>query len=183
MNDAIVSSVSTSSDVLSDPLGQLLSENTQQKFSKLSVLQKSCAEFKDMFLYLSQNVLPEDEKERRRIVSESRHFDVIDDVLHYENPHIPGKWCVAVLIELRLPLLEDAHGGLLAGHLAEKRVYNRLRRSYLWPCMRCDVRKHCHSCPSCATRKGPTEYRICLFVLFQSVDLFTVLGWMSFSYP
>ena len=84
---------------------QLLSENTQQD---LSALQKSGVEFKDMFLYLSKDILPEDEKKRRRIVSESRHFDVIDDVL------IPGKWCVAVPVEFRL---KDAHGGFLAAHL------------------------------------------------------------------
>ena len=55
---------------------------------------------------------------------------------------------------LRSSLLEDAHGGLLADHLAEKRVYDRLRWTYWWQGMRADVKKHCHSCLACATRRG-----------------------------
>ena len=51
-------------------------------------------------------------------------------------------------------MLEDAHGGLLAGHLAEKRVYDRLRRTYWLQGMCADVRKHCWSCLACATRRG-----------------------------
>ena len=38
--------------------------------------------------------------------------------------------------------------------LDTKRVYNRLRRNYSWQGMRSDVRTHCRSCLTCATRKG-----------------------------
>ena len=112
VNDAVVSSLSTPRDETSGPV---LSEPTREKFNDMSAMQKSCVELKDMFLYLSRNVLPGDAKESRRIVSESQHFDLIDGILHHENPHFPGRWCVAVPVELRLPLLENAHGGLLAG--------------------------------------------------------------------
>ena len=107
-----------------------------------------------MILYLADGTLPEDEKVARKVVLESRHFDLLDGVLHHENPHSPGRWCVAVPTTLRTVLLEDAHSGLLAGHLAEKRVYDRLRRGYWWQGMRRDVRKHCCACLSCATRRG-----------------------------
>ena len=42
------------------------------------------------------------------------------------------------------------------GHLAERCVYDRLRRTYWWQgtCMRTDVRKHCWLCVACATRRG-----------------------------
>lgn len=73
-----------------------------------------------MFLYLADSALPEDDKVARKIVLESHHFDLLDGVLHHENPHSPGKWCVAVPTTLQADLLEDAHSGLLAGHLAEK---------------------------------------------------------------
>ena len=46
-----------------------------------------------MFLYPSEGMLPE-EKLTQKIVLESRHFDVLDGVLHHENPHSPGKWCL-----------------------------------------------------------------------------------------
>ena len=131
-----------------------LSNATQQKLKDLSNLQQSCAELKHVYLYLSNGTLPEEERLARKAVLESRHFDLLDGVLHHENPHSPGKWCLAVPVSLRLPLLEDAHGGLFAGHLGEKRVYDRLRRSYWWQGMRSDVRKYCRSCLTCATRRG-----------------------------
>ena len=80
-----------------------------------------------MFMYLSEKVLPEDDRLARRITFESRHFDLLDGVLHHESPHYPGRWCTAVPTSLCSSLLEDAHGGLLAGHLAEKHVYDRVR--------------------------------------------------------
>ena len=131
-----------------------LSDATQQRLKDLSNLQQSCAELKCMYWYLTDGTLPEEEKLARKTVLEGRHFDILDGVLHHENPHSPGKWCLAVPVSLRVALLEDAHGGLFAGHLGEKRVYDRLRRSYWWPGMRSDVRKHCRSCLTCATRRG-----------------------------
>ena len=131
-----------------------LSDATKQKLSNLAELQKSDSTFQDMFLYLADGVLPEEDKTARKVVLESRHFDLLDGVLHHENPNSPGRWCLAVPQELRTFLLEDAHSGLLAGHLSEKRVYNRLRRDYWWPGMRGEIRKHCRSCLTCATRKG-----------------------------
>lgn len=148
-----VSEASTTIDS-DDPFPLTLSEATQQKLQELSTMQKFCEELKPMFLYLADGTLPEDEKIARKVVLESCHFDLLDDVLHHENPHSPGKWCVAVPMMLRPDLLEDAHNGLLAGHLAEKRVYDRLRRGYWWQGMRRDVRKHCRSCLTCATRRG-----------------------------
>ena len=74
-----------------------------------------------VILYLADSTPPEDEKIAQKIVLESCHFDLLDDVLHHENPHSPGKWCVAVPMMLRKHLLsEDAHNGLLAGHLAKR---------------------------------------------------------------
>ena len=132
----------------------VLSEATWQKLSHVSSLQKSDPDLKDMFLYLLQREIPEGQKEARRIVLESPHFDLLDGTLHHENPHSPGRWCLAVPTGMRLPLMEDAHGGLLAGHLAERQVYDRLWRDYWWPGMQRDIRKHCRSCVTCATRKG-----------------------------
>ena len=99
-----------------------LSDATQQRLKDLSNLQQSCAELKCMYWYLADGTLPEEEKLARKIVLEGHHFDILDGILHHENPHSPGKWCLAVPVSLRTVLLEDAHGGLFAGHLGEKRV-------------------------------------------------------------
>ena len=108
----------------------VLSEDTQRKLSELSHLQQSCPDLKAMFTYLSEKILPEEENIDRHLTFESRHFDLLDGVLHHKSPHYPGRWCIAAPTALRSSLLEDAHSGLLAGHLAEKCVYDRLRRTY-----------------------------------------------------
>ena len=84
----------------------------------------------------------------------SRHFELIDGVLYHEAPHFPGCWCIAVPASLQKSLLQDAHSGVFANHLAEKHIYDRLRQGYWWPGMRKDGRVHCLSCLICATCKG-----------------------------
>lgn len=56
---------------------------------------------------------------------------------------------------LRQELLAENHSTIYAGHLSERKVYDRLRRVYWWPSMRADVRRFCRGCLSCASRKGP----------------------------
>ena len=105
--------------------------------------------------YLEESELPTDESAARRLVLESKVFEMIDGVLHCESPTVTGRWCVVVPPELRSKLLTEAHDGIFAGHFSELKVYDKLRRLYWWPKMRAEVRKFCRSCLSCASRKGP----------------------------
>ena len=80
---------------------------------------------------------------------------MLDGVLYYDNPTLPGgKLCLVVPDAERETLLREVHAGKFSGHFAEKRVYDLLRRQYWWKGMRADVRKYCRSCLTCATRKG-----------------------------
>lgn len=47
-----------------------------------------------------------------------------------------------------------ARSSLWSGHLAEKKVYDRLRRYYWWKGIRSDVRRFCRGCLACVTKKG-----------------------------
>ena len=155
VDDALTCSVIGKVDDAEEDTSQPVNvDQLQKELQEIATRQQTCPDLSDMFAYLSKKELPEDDKLAKRIVYESRHFDLLDGVLHHESPHFPGRWCVAVPSDLRSRLLDDAHSGLLAGHLAEKRVYDRLRRTYWWSGMRGDVRKHCRSCLACATRKG-----------------------------
>ena len=102
-------------------------------------------------LYLEDGTLPDDKKLAKRIVIESQQYDIIDGVLHFENRSFPGRWCLVVPQPL---LMEEAHSGCFAAHLAERKVYDRLRRTVWWKGMRSDVRKWCRSCLICASRKS-----------------------------
>ena len=123
--------------------------------SDVGRLQRSDDELSRIFEYLEQDVLPADERQARRLAVEKPNFDVIDGVLYYENPAIPGCWRIAVPKSLRLTLLKESHGGKFAGHFSEKKIYSTLRTKYWWKGMRADVRRYCRSCLICASRKGP----------------------------
>ena len=51
--------------------------------------------------------------------------------------------------------MKEVHGGYFARHFAEKRTFELLERRYWWRIMRADVKKHCRSCITCASRDGP----------------------------
>ena len=46
----------------------------------------------DLQKYHSHGLLPEDQNVARKIVLESQHYEMIDGVLHHENPNEPGRW-------------------------------------------------------------------------------------------
>ena len=104
---------------------------------------------------MSEDVLPEDPKLAKQVVAEHPRFDLVEDVLYFENPDVPGRWRIAVPKCLRETLLREAHSSRFAGHFAERRIYELLRRYYWWRDMRSDVRKYCRSCMVCASRAGP----------------------------
>ena len=105
--------------------------------------------------YHSHGLLSDDQNVARKIVLESQHYEMIDGVLHHENPNQPGRWCIVVPKKLHSQLLNEAHAGCFGGHLSEKKVYDKLRRSYWWYGLRRDVRRFCRSCLNCVTRRGP----------------------------
>ena len=129
------------------------SDNTP--VNELSVRQREDPEFKDLFCYLEDGVLPEDNLQARRLVLERQRYAIVDGVLQYENPDLPGVWRIAVPQSMRETLLKEAHSKNFAGHFAERKVYATLRKKYWWNKMRADVRRHCRACLVCATRKGP----------------------------
>ena len=90
-----------------------------------------------------------------KIMLESQHYEIIDGILYHENPNHPGRWCIVVPRDLRSQLLAEAHSGCFGGHFSEKKVYDKIRRSYWWYGLRRDVRKFCRSCLNCVTRRGP----------------------------
>jgi hypothetical protein len=56
--------------------------------------QESDGELVAMVQYLKHGELPGDEKQGKKVVLESARFELIDDVLHHENPAFPGRYIV-----------------------------------------------------------------------------------------
>ena len=80
---------------------------------------------------------------------------MIEGVLYYENPDMPGCWKIAVPKCIRLTLIKEAHGGRFAGHFAERKMYATLKKKYWWNRMHADIRQHCRGCLTFTSRKGP----------------------------
>ena len=107
-----------------------------------------------MVKYLEESELPTDQKLAKRIVAESVQFTVLDGVLHFDNSDTLGRARIVVPECLKETVLREAHGGCFAGHFAERRAFELLKRRYWWRTMRTDVRRHCRSCLICASRDG-----------------------------
>ena len=145
-NVAVVNSVTTSEEE---------EEVTDQDLQSLREQQWEDPKLKPMLQYLTDKILPCDKAAATRIVMESKHYDLMDGVLRFENPAFPKRWCVVVPQELKQQTLEEAHGGCFAGHFSENKVYDRLRRYAWWKGMRADVRRYCRGCLVCVSRRGP----------------------------
>ena len=79
---------------------------------------------------------------------------MLDGVLHFDSSNSSANARIVVPECLKETVLKEAHRGCFAGHFAEKRTFELLKRRYWWRIMRADVRKHCRSCITCASRDG-----------------------------
>ena len=126
-----------------------------QSNNDLEVLQRQDEELSPIIRYLEEGILPSDDRHARKLALEKSCFEVVDGILYYENANVPGVWRIAMPKALRKTLLKESHSGKFAGHFAERKLYATLRTRYWWDKMHSDVRKHCKSCLTCASRKGP----------------------------
>ena len=117
--------------------------NLQSQDSEIGQLQRKDEEFAPIFRYLEDGILPDDEHKAKKLALEKSRFDVIEGVLYYENPDMPGCWKIAVPKCIRLTLMKEAHGGRFAGHFAECKMYATLKKKYWWNRMHADIRQHC----------------------------------------
>lgn len=111
--------------IASDEKGDAAVKSTLD-VEELRMIQQEDSDLVPMIAYLKDRSLPSDDKVARRIVFESQQYSLLDDVLHHENPSAPGCMCAVVPKKLQSKLVEEAHGGLFAGHFSEKKVYDRL---------------------------------------------------------
>ncbi len=121
---------------------------------EIASLQRDDSDLLKIMLYLEGGVLPDDHRQAKKLVLERTQFELLDGVLHHENPKLPDLWRIAVPKVMRPALVEEAHAGRFAGHFGERKIYHQLRKSYWWEGMRAEVRRYCRACFTCATRKG-----------------------------
>lgn len=129
----------------------------------LSKLQGECPDFSDIMNFLKDQTLPEDQKLYDIIVSESKHFSLVDGVLYHwyqrRCKKVPKEISfikqVALPTPLRLDALISYHDSLAGGgHLGIDKVKLSLIQKYYWPKMHKDITEYVRSCDRCQRAKA-----------------------------
>jgi hypothetical protein len=141
-----------------------------RKLQSRDEIKKLQSDDENLVCYVKCGSLPSDDRSAKKVVFKSKNFELIDGLLHHEDPACPGRWCLVVPKELRSQLLEEAHAGLFAGHFSERKVYKKIRRLYWWPGLRRDVQQFCRSCLG-AERSGTSAS--------SSIESYTCQGTLS----
>ena len=136
---------------------QSFSPEMQEQLRDIQQQQQRDPELLPLINYLRSGELPEEEKAARKIVMESANYDLMDGILYFQYPAAPHRLCIVVPKVLQMPLLEETHGGTFAGHFAERKTHDRLRRYYWWRGIRADVHRYCWGCLPCVTKKGGSK--------------------------
>ena len=104
--------------------------------------------------YFEESKLPQDQKLAQKIVTEATLYTMSDGILYYVGRKQTDVPRVVVPRQLRGQIMEEYHGGSLAGHFSGPRLYKTLARRWWWEYMYRDAMNHASSCPYCAIVEG-----------------------------
>ena len=104
--------------------------------------------------YLEDGVLPKEEKEARKTAAIATKFVILDKVLYFIDQKKPGRRRTAVPKHLQGKLLQEYHGGRMAGHFSGNRLYATLCYNWWWENMYVDAITFCRNCAECAMATG-----------------------------
>ena len=96
-------------------------------------------------------ILPEDERDARRVAAQALEFAVVDGVLYFVDAKRGGKKRAAVPSHLRRSILAEYHSGKMAGHFSGVRLYTAISRQWWWRTMYKDAIEFSRNCGECAT--------------------------------
>ena len=119
--------------------------SSPEPIEDMSKLQRKDPKLHHIITLIESGKLPDDEKLVKKLVLEQDQYEIIDGILNHESPTNPGHWRIVVPECLQLKVVEEAHSGRFAGHFAERRIYNTLKKAYWWKGMRSAVRKQVRS--------------------------------------
>ena len=99
--------------------------------------------------YLTKRNLPKDPQESHSVASKTINFTIIDDVLYRVDPKQPNPQQVVVPAHLQKGVLEQYHGGKMAGHFSGPCLFKAVVRTWWWEGLYKDAMAVAKSCPEC----------------------------------
>ena len=142
-----------------DPMSQDTEVEPELELTDMAPQQQQCPDFADIYAYLADSTLPDNNATARRIVFQSDQY-IIDNGLLYHLSHTrkrelqnvePVLKQLAVPRQLRQQVLIAHHENL--AHAGFERCYATIRRTYYWPRLYLDTLDYVKSCESCQQNK------------------------------
>ena len=131
------------------------------RFDDVKNLQRQDPELRDTITYLENNVLPENARVSRAVLS-SIHDFFLDEHGLLCRIYIPSgrrvkvpRKTVVVPQALKGEILTLMHDDVFGSHLGTLKTYEKIRQRYYWQGMSQDVQHWCKSCVHCAMKKNP----------------------------
>ena len=131
------------------------------EFSELSDLQRQCPDSKDIYSYLEDNSLPDDNALARRILLQAENYTLIDGILYHlyhprrknQKEAEPVTKQLVIPRSLRKEILVSFHDRLC--HAGVDRLYATIRRRYYFVRLYTDCCECVASCTECQRSKRP----------------------------
>ena len=142
------------------PTVALIEQDIQTPKPEMSQLQQQCNDFKDIFRYLQDQKLPDDEQYAKHVVCEASQYVLKDGTLyHMFQPRVRKKASHdldQMILQLALPKvkrLEVIHGyhDCIAGggHFGVNKTFGAIRLKYWWPKMYQMIQDYVKNCDVC----------------------------------
>ena len=104
--------------------------------------------------FLTEGTLLSDDQKATKVTGQSYFFTLVDDILYYLGSKRGDQKRAAVPKQLRAQMLEENHGGRMAGHCSGNQLYKTLAQHWWWEGMYADSLSYCKNCPEWAIVSG-----------------------------
>ena len=136
--------------------------------NNLPKLQKQCDDFKHIYAFKESDILPDDEKLRKKTIATSEFYELCNGILYHwfqkrlRKAGQNEKWVKQIALPkvLRRDALQAYHDNNTAGgHLGIEKVMAAMKQKYHWPRMHQDIYDYIHSCDTCQRVKQDQHNR------------------------
>ena len=124
---------------------------------ELALLQAQCPNFKDIYFYILEGMLPSPRLAAKRIMVQAEQYIMVDKILF----KLPVDETLGLRLVIPQSLVHEVlyvyHDSLLAAHQGIARVTATLRQKFYFKRMHQMILNYIRSCRTCQARKSPTD--------------------------
>ena len=146
-------------DRLLEKINKSRIQNLHLPYNKreLAKLQSQCPNFKDIYLFILEGILPSPKTAANRILAQSEHFVIVDQVLFKLPTDDTHDLRVVIPQAIVHEILFIYHDSLIACHQGISRMTATLKQKFYFPRMQQMVTNYVRSCQVCQSRKSPVD--------------------------